>query len=223
MKITFALGVCYGLMSFFINILHNVFLLYHVDMFVSVYKIDKVSFWVGETIFLLWNSLNDPLFGWMSDRKYLASRSEKGRSSSEIILNRLASIKFNGPLFSLSFIGFWISWNIPALQFVVCLCVYDGFLTVIELHHQSLLADLAVSAESRTKLNSRCSLFSAFGSASVFLSYAIWDKNNLDSFRMFCIILSILSFFGFYFSASILKRSFMRNNKMTEADILPIE
>ncbi len=64
-------GRHYGAISFFNSILHNVFLLYHVETFVSIYKIDKASFWIGETIFLLWNSLNDPLFGWFSDRKYL--------------------------------------------------------------------------------------------------------------------------------------------------------
>lgn len=41
-------AVVYGSLSLFISILHNVFLLYYVDTFVSVYKIDKLSFWIGE-------------------------------------------------------------------------------------------------------------------------------------------------------------------------------
>ena len=67
------LGRHYGAIAFFNTILHNVFLLYHVETFVSVYRIDKASFWIGETLFLLWNSLNDPLFGWMSDKQYLTN------------------------------------------------------------------------------------------------------------------------------------------------------
>lgn len=35
-------------MALFTSVLHNVFLLYYVDTFVSVYKINKLSFWVGE-------------------------------------------------------------------------------------------------------------------------------------------------------------------------------
>jgi len=66
--------VVYGSLALFISILHNVFLLYYVDTFVSVYKINKAAFWVGETVFLLWNSLNDPLFGWLSDRQFLSSQ-----------------------------------------------------------------------------------------------------------------------------------------------------
>lgn len=27
-----------------------------------------------QTVFLLWNSLNDPLFGWLSDRQFLSSQ-----------------------------------------------------------------------------------------------------------------------------------------------------
>lgn len=41
-------AVVYGSLALFVSVLHNVFLLYYVDTFVSVYKIDKVAFWVGE-------------------------------------------------------------------------------------------------------------------------------------------------------------------------------
>lgn len=92
-------AVLYGSLALFTSVLHNVFLLYYVETFVSVYKIDKISFWVGEvgapsvsrlfaavtvfnlhactfalqTVFLIWNSLNDPLFGWLSDYNFLTS------------------------------------------------------------------------------------------------------------------------------------------------------
>ena len=196
-------------MTLYITVLNNVFLLYYVDMFVSVYKIDKLSFWIGEVIFLAWNSFNDPLFGWMSDRKYL-SGSSTFNTGSAVILQRLTAIQKNGPLFALSFLMFWVSWAYPWLQFVVCLCTYDGFLTMIDLHHSSLLADLAVSADTRTRLNSRCSIFSALGSASVFLSYAVWDKTDLSSFRLFCVILTVISVLGFFWSSSALKEHYKK-------------
>lgn len=41
-------AVVYGSLALFTSILHNVFLLYYVDTFVSVYKINKLSFWIGE-------------------------------------------------------------------------------------------------------------------------------------------------------------------------------
>ena len=38
----------YGGIALFISLLNNIFLLYYVDTFVNVYKIDSTSFWIGE-------------------------------------------------------------------------------------------------------------------------------------------------------------------------------
>ena len=211
-----SLETIYGSLTFFTTILHNVFLLYHVDIFVSVYKIDKFSFWIGEAIFLAWNSLNDPLFGWVSDSQYLQnknSRRDSLTSNWDIISIRLSALQQFGPLFAVSFSLFWINWSWPSLQFAVCLCLYDGFLTMIDLHHSALLADLSVSGDKRTRLNSRCSIFSALGSLSVFLSYLFWNKSNIASFRNLCFLLAIISFVGYIFMVKAMKSACVRKFK----------
>lgn len=190
------LCVCYGSMALFITMLHNVFLLYHVETFVSIYKIDKKSFWIGEAIFLVWNSCNDPLFGWVSDKKKLL-----GKGTEDIVLKRLKAIGYSGPLFAIAFFSFWISWTYPNLQFVICLCAYDGFLTMVDLHHNSLLADLAVSAHTRMRLNSYCAIFGIFGSLSVFLSYYVWSLKYFQTFQEFCALLALVSLLGFAFTS----------------------
>ncbi|EDL94347.1 rCG57681 [Rattus norvegicus] len=201
-------AVVYGSLAFFTTILHNVFLLYYVDTFVSVYKINKVSFWVGETVFLLWNSFNDPLFGWLSDRRFLSSqpRSGAGLSSRDVVLTRVRALGWHGPLLALSFLAFWVPWAPAGLQFLLCLCLYDGFLTLVDLHHHALLADLALSAHDRTHLNFYCSLFSAAGAMSVFASYAFWNKEDFSSFRAFCVVLAAGSGLGFLGATQLLKR-----------------
>ena len=204
------LGVHYGSIVLFSSILHNVFLLYHVEMFVSVYRINKVSFWLGEVIFLVWNSCNDPLFGWFSDKKYLSSNKDAGTG---VVLNRLRMLSWTGPLFALSFLGFWISWELPSIQFVLCLCLYDSFLTMVDLHHSALLADLAVTTESRTSLNYYCSFFGAMGSLSVFLSYAMWQRESLIRFQLFCAVLTFVSIIGFFYSTRVLRRIFVKRQK----------
>uniref|UniRef100_A0A673I5G1 Major facilitator superfamily domain containing 13A n=1 Tax=Sinocyclocheilus rhinocerous TaxID=307959 RepID=A0A673I5G1_9TELE len=202
-------AVLYGSLALFISILHNVFLLYYVETFVSVYKIDKMSFWLGETVFLIWNSLNDPLFGWLSDRSFLSSpQSGSQITSPEVVLKRLQALSRSGPLFALSFLAFWVAWTWPGLQFLICLCLYDGFLTVVDLNHNALLADLAVSAHDRTRLNFHSSLFSAMGSLSVFLSYSFWNKENFYSFRLFCVTLATLSMLGFFVVSRLLRHRF---------------
>jgi len=209
-EVSHRLGLHYGSMALYTSILHNLFLLYHVDMFVSVYKIDKLSFWVGETIFLVWNSCNDPLFGWISDRRYLSSV-VSGGDAMTVVRNRIRALKTNGPLFAVSFVTFWFAWTFPSLQFVVCLCLYDGFLTVIDLHHSALLADLAVNANIRARLKMYCSVFSAIGALSVFASYIFWNHSagshgTVIPFQMFCLILAALSIVGFLTSTVTLER-----------------
>lgn len=207
--------VLYGSLALFVAILHNVFLLYYVETFVSVYKIDKVSFWVGETVFLIWNSLNDPLFGWLSDRSFLSSpQSGSPVSPPEVVLKRLQVLSRSGPLLALSFLGFWVSWASPGLQFLLCLCLYDGFLTAVDLSHNALLADLAVSAGDRARLNFHCSLFSALGSLAVFLSYSVWDKDDFFSFRLFCVGLAAVSMAGFTVVTRVLRRRFQNEARL---------
>lgn len=202
------LGLHYGAMALYIALLHNIFLLYHIEMFVSLYKIDKFSFWVGETIFLIWNSCNDPLFGWISDRKFLMHTSD----DSNIVLTRLRALTWNGPLLAVSFVLFWVSWTFPALQFVICLCIYDGFLTMVDLHHTALLADLSINTAVRTDLKVYCSIFSAIGSLSVFLSYTVWSRDSLFPFQMFCICLASVAAIGFFFSSKTLETLFKKSD-----------
>ncbi|KAM6951751.1 transmembrane protein 180 [Aplochiton taeniatus] len=217
-------SVLYGSLALFVSILHNVFLLYYVETFVSVYKIDKVSFWVGEAVFLIWNSVNDPLFGWLSDRSFLNYPQEGTQiSSPEVVLKRLQALSRNGPLFALSFLAFWVAWAHPGLQFLLCLCLYDGFLTVVDLNHNALLADLAVSASDRTRLNFHCSLFSAVGSLSVFLSYSFWDKEDFFSFRVFCVVLAAFSMLGFTVVSRLLSRRFQTEARLRQEEALVLK
>lgn len=205
------ISLYYGSISFFVVMLHNVFLLYHVDVFVNIYKIDKFSFWIAEIIFLLWNSFNDPLFGWISDRKYLQGVAHM--SQNEVVDKRIKALLWNGPLLSCGFLLFWFSWESPFIQFMVCLCAYDGFLTMIDLHHSALLADLSISSQSRTKLNMFCSLFSALGSLLVFISYVFWDKSNYAPFQNFCLVTSIVALVGFIISTQLLRQAYANSSQ----------
>jgi len=207
--INYKLGICYGSIALFNTMLHNIFLLYHVEMFVSIYKIDKMSFWIGEVVFLVWNSVNDPLFGWLSDRKYLSSDNKVEHC--DVVLQRIDALRCHGPLFAIAFLAIWVAWVAPSIQFVICLCLYDGFLTMIDLHHSALLADISVSADTRTRLNAYCSVFSAFGSISVFVSYAIWNHKDLYTFQVFCFCLTAISMCGFLIASKILKEVYLKH------------
>lgn len=121
------------------------------------------------------------------------------------MLTRVRALSWHGPLLALSFLAFWVPWAPAGLQFLLCLCLYDGFLTLVDLHHHALLADLALSAHDRTHLNFYCSLFSAAGSMSVFASYAFWNKEDFSSFRAFCVVLAAGSGLGFLGATQLLR------------------
>nr|CAB3267057.1 transmembrane protein 180 [Phallusia mammillata] len=210
--------VLYGSMTLFLTVVHNVFLLYYVDMFVSIYRIDKLSFWIGELIFLIWNSVNDPLFGWISDRALLQPSNKKS-THHNVVHSRLESLSRTGPLFAISFALFWIPWLPPAVQFTICLCLYDGFLTSVDLQHTALLADLAVHAKDRAKLNKWCSIFSVCGSVSVFLSYMFWNKQYIFKFQSFCMVLAFISVVGFLLTTQMLLRLYKSQHNFNHAYI----
>lgn len=148
----------------------------------------------------------------------LVCRSGSPITNSEVVLRRLKALSTSGPLFALSFLAFWVSWASPGLQFLLCLCLYDGFLTLVDLHHSALLADLAVSASDRTRLNFHCSVFSALGSASVFLSYSFWNKEDFYSFRLFCVTLAAFSVVGFLCVSHMLQHHFQKEVLVRRAE-----
>lgn len=152
----------------------------------------------------------------------LLGRSGTGLSSRAVVLARVRALGWHGPLLALSFLAFWVPWAPAGLQFLLCLCLYDGFLTLVDLNHHALLADLALSAHDRTHLNFYCSLFSAAGSLSVFASYAFWNKEDFSSFRAFCVALATGSGLGFMGAARLLGRQVEAAGREPECPALAV-
>ena len=60
-------ALAYGLIGFSIAITHNVFIFYFLALFLRVHGLRSDYFYLGQSLFLIWNSLNDAVFGWMLD------------------------------------------------------------------------------------------------------------------------------------------------------------
>ncbi len=95
-----------------------------------------------------------------------------------------------------SFAVIWLPLLPVAIQFPVVLCLYDSFLTAVDVVQSALLADLEHSDTERANLSMYKSAFSAVGAASVFLSSQFWDTPSLflidcpleiSSFRLLCV------------------------------------
>ena len=127
--------------------MNNVFVTYYLELFLHS-GITPMWFYCGQTVFMLWNAVNDPLFGWLSDN-YLPLAAAKGR--------RTTAIKYGGALWAVAFLLVWFppaadkQWLL-GLHFTLSLCFYDGMLSYVEVNHNALLAEMTVSEGVRAKV-----------------------------------------------------------------------
>ncbi|MFW9881479.1 MAG: MFS transporter, partial [Candidatus Thorarchaeota archaeon] len=98
-------------------------------------------------IFSFWNTINDPLFGFIEDH----TKSEKyGR--------RIPYIRFGAPVYGLLFIFCWIPFvdlnNQIALffNFLLVLFLFDTMYTILGLINYILPAEMAITAKDRANL-----------------------------------------------------------------------
>ncbi len=50
------------------TLMHTVFMFYYVRVFLGRFHIDTYWFQLTQILFMIWNALNDPLFGYMQVR-----------------------------------------------------------------------------------------------------------------------------------------------------------
>jgi Na+/melibiose symporter-like transporter len=197
-----SLAIAYGATAFSLAAINNVWVTYNYPYFLD--RLGKGPWFViVEVIFGFWNACNDPLLGWLSDTAKMKNNNR-----------RLPHIYRGGWMLPLAFLVAWFPWDngagsvLAALHFLCSLCLYDGALTYVEVNYASLLADL--SAKDDSQLRARCNFFSSFfailGSCSSIFAHVLWQEgNNMTSFRVFCLILAVLSLPGFQVTCSYLK------------------
>lgn len=193
--------VAYGACSLFKTLLHNIFLLYHIEVFVAQRHISATGFWCCESMFLVYNSLNDFVAGALSDHTLLDGialgmplkgvRDTAVRVTAGTLKQRIRcvlsgpscsdgrALTWGGPALCATFLLFWFEWtSYTSLQLTVALVAYDGALSYFDVNHSALLADLATNEAERARFNMYSSFFSALGSLSVFASYIVWDADD---------------------------------------------
>eukprot|EP00047_Mylnosiga_fluctuans_P024397 m.160353 g.160353 ORF g.160353 m.160353 type:complete len:413 (+) comp9849_c1_seq1:242-1480(+) len=215
--------LAYGGAAMCKSLLHNIFLLYHVEVFLQVWRIDGPSFWLCEAMFLVYNCLNDFVAGALSDSAQLegiaasipTSTHTDQRVSFQTIQKRLRAVSHGGPLFCGAFLLFWFPWTEHvALQFAVALIAYDGLLSYMDVNHSALLVDLAPTEAERARYVQANAIFSAIGSASVFVSFVLWDPEAIGQFQLMCVVMAALCAVGFVLCGRELREQCMHIKKM---------
>jgi hypothetical protein len=147
----------------------------------------------------LWNAINDPLFGWLSDISGV---------------KRTSAIRWGGLLWCASFLLVWWPWGgaadpssssslsaptsstslsavLSGVHFALSLCLYDGALTYVELNHSALLTEMTTDPVLRARANAWAAVAAALGTCTSFAAHATWDGGDLTSFRAFAVLLAV--------------------------------
>lgn len=99
-------------------------------------------------IFIVWNTLNDPLLGYIEDR---TKTKKYGR--------RVPYIRFGGIMYGILFILSWIPFATPDnqlglfLSMIIMLFLFDTLFTMVGLISYTLPAEMAITSKARSKLN----------------------------------------------------------------------
>ncbi len=120
--------------------------------------------WIGiaATIYAIWNAVNDPLFGYITDN----TRSKRGR--------RIPYMRFTAPFLALTFVLVWFAPPQAGQQtlfwwMLVTMLLYDTCYTIIGLVYSSLLPEVTESDAQRNGLQISSSLFGMLGTLVGFL------------------------------------------------------
>lgn len=219
--------LAFGIVMLGSTCLNNIFVTYYVELFCYIMDMQSSWFFVGQLIFMIWNTINDPLFGWLSDSFVGRDAGDAGvgESSFAVMMKRAESIRWGGLLWAIAFSIVWFPPNaeesssaLLGLHFAFCLCFYDGLLTFVEVNHSALLAEITTDSKERARCNLVSAGFATVGSMSTFFGHYYWNRDNLDSFRRFCIVVAGLSALTFYACPSLLGNSVGRSNNSRDID-----
>jgi GPH family glycoside/pentoside/hexuronide:cation symporter len=120
--------------------------------------------WIGTAslIYAVWNALNDPLFGYITD----STRSKRGR--------RIPYMRYTAPFLALTFILVWFAPVQAGKQalfwwMLVTMLLYDTAYTIIGLAYSALLPEVSESDAERNGLQISSSLLGLLGTILGFL------------------------------------------------------
>jgi GPH family glycoside/pentoside/hexuronide:cation symporter len=135
-----------GLGSFGLNIIAGLFSAWTLTFYIKIIEINPLLWAFSWLSYLIWNAINDPIFGFLSDR----TNTRFGR--------RIPYLIFCGPLLSVSFVLMYFTplngqqW-VYFIWLLITLVSYDSFFTIVSLNFNSLIIELTIHPQERAKIN----------------------------------------------------------------------
>lgn len=183
-------ALAYAMTTLGSSMINNIFSFYYVKLFLNRYKISEGAFHQSQVVYMVWNAVNDPLFGYLQDNSRVPCCSQ-----------RRLSILYGAPLYSLAFLLAWFPWRsytpgdwLSGLHLTVALCAFDGMLTFVLLAQCALFAEISSHHQNRLRLIKYNQVASLIGSSSVLFCGVV--SNNMEdflAFQAFTVLIAILS------------------------------
>ncbi len=182
--------VAYAATAFGSSIMNSVFMFFYVKVFLTHYAVSQSWFQLSLTIFLLWNAINDPLFGYFLDN-----------SNWRCFKSRRLAIMFGAPIYVVAFLAFWVPWGpggswLEGVHLCLTLCFYDACLTFVLLAHCCLIAEMSVTYEQRLRMKWYGVIASGLLSTWA-VPLANYVSDNLTRFHHFqaaCLIIGLIAY-----------------------------
>ncbi len=169
------------------TILGGIFVLLYVKFFWDNLKLQQTYFILGQIIYMVINACNDFFLGRMSDKTNVERWGSR----------RLIYIKWGGPLWGVVFFLMWFPWSytnqfIIFLHFLITICAFDMFLTLVVITRMALLPELTESLDERNKVQFFNQMMGTIGAIPVIFALYIFE-NSLQLFQIFAGFMAILS------------------------------
>uniref|UniRef100_A0A3Q2QPF2 Major facilitator superfamily domain containing 13a-like n=1 Tax=Fundulus heteroclitus TaxID=8078 RepID=A0A3Q2QPF2_FUNHE len=193
--------------------INNIFSFYYVKLFLNKYSISEGAFHQSQVVYMVWNAVNDPLFGYLQDNSRVPCCS-----------HRRLSILYGAPLYSLAFLIAWFPWRsyspddwLSGLHLTVALCAFDGMLTFVLLAQCALFAEISSHHQNRLRLIKYNQVASLIGSSSVlFCGMVSTNMENFQAFQAFTVLIAVISCICMMYTGMHSESRF--DNKISEAD-----
>ncbi|MCI4391787.1 hypothetical protein PGIGA_G00138460 [Pangasianodon gigas] len=182
-------SVAYSMTTLGSSMMNSIFSFYYVKLFLNKYNISESAFHKSQVVYMIWNALNDPLFGYLQDNSRIPCCSR-----------RRISILYGAPFYSLAFLLAWFPWRqyeagdwLSGMHLVITLCAFDGMLTFVLLAQCALFAEISENHQIRLRLIKYSQVASLLGSSSVlFCGLVSHNMDDFFAFQVFCVFVALL-------------------------------
>ncbi len=154
--------------------------------YVDILHMDPINYGIVMIIFAVWNAINDPIFGYMSDKKRMDKRGK-----------RAFFVRISIPFYFVGYLMFWLAssrWSQISLFIflLVALFIFDTGLTIAGLNISAMQVDQTTSTNERTRIMMIAMLLSMIpvGIASMTPNLVLTSE-TLSSSNMSLIFISI--------------------------------